>query len=294
MSGFRPHVVVGVSRKQPGVIRQALAEADRLGAALHVVHCHDVQLSTADFHGKGEFVGSVAASAALTDAHDFIKSEAPSQIVNFMEVEGETSKVLLAHARDAQTIILGAGEASWLDWVRGGTMAGRIARDASCPVIMVPERCASVDEHGAIVVTIDGDTSAFGPLSYGFEQAQSRDRLLIILHAVPLGTSDADFESHRANVAEIIAGWNGLFPDVKVLVSSTIGDAVDACVGASSSASLVVIGRPHGRVGSFALARPVAMSVLRRAQCAVAIVPRDYRHDRVSDSTRADRQSTLV
>ncbi len=292
MSRMRPHVVVGVSRKQPGVMRHALVEAKRLDASLHVVHCHDAQLGTADVHGRGE--GSAAASTALAEAHDLIQSVAPSQIVSFMEVEGETSDVLLAHARDAETVILGAGEASWLDWVRGGTMAGRIARDASCPVIMVPERCVSVDERGAVVVTIDGDTSAVGPLSYGFEQAQSRDRTLIVLHAVPVGTSDADFESHRANVAEIIAGWGGLFPDVKVLVSSTIGDAVDTCVGASSLASLVVIGRPHGRVGSFALARPVAMSVMHRAQCAVAIVPRNYRYDRVSDSTLGDRQSTSV
>lgn len=141
-------------------------------------------------------------------------------------------------------------------------------------------------------MTVHGDSSAAGALSYGFEQAQSRDEILIILHALPLGTSERDFESHRANVAEIIAGWGDLFPDVKVLTSSTFGGAADASVSASRSASMVVIGRPRGPVHSFALLRPVALDVIRRARCAVAIVPPDYRSDRVSDSTRGGRQST--
>lgn len=294
MNASRAPVVAAVAGKQSAVIKYALAEAERREVSLRVVHCHDVPLGSADFHGRAEFSGPVNPSIALAHAHEVIMSEAPSQAVTYLEVEGDAREVLLAHAQDAETIVLGAGEASWLDWVRGGTVAGSVARSARCPVIMVPERCDSTDESGAVVVTISGDSSAAGPLSYGFEQAQGRDKALVILQAVPVGTSEADLESHRANVAEVIAGWTDMFPDVDVLVSSMIGDAVDTCVGASGSASLVVIGRPHGSVPSFALARPVAMNVMRRAQCAVAIVPPDYRRGRVSDSIPADRQSTLV
>ena len=91
-----------------------------------------------------------------------------------------------------------------------------------------------------------------------------------------MATTWEDFEDHRANVAEIVAGWQELFPGVRVQRSSTSGDPVETCIAATGGASLVVIGRPRGHTTPFALARPLAVQVLRKALCPVAIVPLDY------------------
>lgn len=287
-------VVIGISHQQPAAVRFALAEARSRGVSLQVVHCHEANLVKSDRSREGELTPTATGSIALSDAHELIKREAPQQAVTYIEVEGRASEVLPGYAKKASTIVLGAGAASWLDWVHGGTVSGSVIRSSSCPVVSVPERGDSRDERGAVVVMVSGDHAADGKLGYGFEQAQWRDTTLIVKHAVPVGASDTEFDSHCVNIAELVSGWRVLFPDVEVMVSSETGDPIDMCVRASNSASLVVVGQPRGRVGSLAFARPLAMSVMRRAQCPVAIVDPDDRHDCSTGSTHPDLQSIFV
>ncbi|MEO6470166.1 MAG: universal stress protein, partial [Aeromicrobium sp.] len=130
--------------------------------------------------------------------------------------------------------------------------------------------------RGGIVVTVDGATDARGPLTFAFEAADRRREELHVLHVVPPATSEADEEEHRLNIAEVLSGWADDFPSVKVFRSLVFGQTDEACIGATSLANLVVVGRPHGISLPFSLVRPVAVSVIKEANCPVAVIPPNY------------------
>jgi nucleotide-binding universal stress UspA family protein len=277
-------VVVGISAKQSTVLRYAVAEAARLKTSLRVVHCFALPTQAAEFYVGGDVLDSyrIAGEAVIADSRELIEDEYPEAEVEYVLANGMPGVVLLAESVTAQAIVLGADDIPWYDRMLGGEVSGHLARKASCPVVVVPEvEQPEVDRVGSrrdgVVVTIDGDTSATSPLRYGFEQADLRGETLHVLHAAPAATMQDDFDNHRANVAEILAGWAELYPGVRVLSSLTSGDPLETCIAATEHASLVVIGRPHSHTVLFALARPMAMQVLRQAHCPVAVVPTDYR-----------------
>jgi nucleotide-binding universal stress UspA family protein len=277
-------VVVGVSGKQATVVRYAIAEAARLKASLRVVHCYSLPIQAAEFYVGGDVLDTMRLSgeSVIEDAQAIVEEEAPEIEVEYVLANGLPGAVLLAESVNAQSIVMGADDIPWFDRMLGGEVSGQLARKASCPVVVVPEvDQRSADQPGArrggVVVTIDGDTSASSPLRYGFAQAESRGETLHVLHAAPAATLQDDFDNHRANVSEILAGWAELYPDVRVLSSLTSGDPLETCIAATEHASLVVIGRPHSHTVLFALARPLAMRVLRQAHCPVAVVASDYR-----------------
>jgi nucleotide-binding universal stress UspA family protein len=275
-----PHpVVVGISSKQATVVSYALAEAARLKTSLRVVHCYALPAQAAEFYVGGDVLDTfrIAGETVIEDARQLIEDEGAQVEVAYVLANGLPGAVLLAESMDAQAIVLGADDIPWYDRMVGGEVSGHLARKAACPVLVVPEVDQLSDQRGGVVVTIDGDTSALSPLRYGFEQADIRGETLHVLHAAPAATLQDDFDNHRANVAEILAGWAELYPDVRVLSSLTSGDPVETCLAATEHASLVVIGRPHSHTVVFALARPLAMQVLRQAHCPVAVVASDYR-----------------
>lgn len=271
-------VVIGVADKQPAAVAYAIAEAGRLRRSLRVVHCWAMPVATPAFYLAPDAVESmrINGESVLDDVRSAVLEVAPSLDVDYVIADGAPTNVLLQEAPGAAVLILGSDDVPWFDRFLGGEVSGFLARRAACPVVVVPERSVPGTGIGGVVVTIDGDTSATGPLRYGFEQADLRHEALHVLHAAPEATLREDFDAHRANVAEVVAGWQGLFPGVVVHQSTTEGAPVDECILATGEASLVVIGRHHGHSIPFARARPIAMTVLRSAQCPVAVVPLEY------------------
>lgn len=271
-------VVVGVADKQPIAMHYAIAEAGRLQRSLRVVHCWALPVVTSEFYIAPDAVEAMRTSGAvvLDDARAIVEEMSPAPTTEYVIADGSPSNVLKQESEVAAALILGSDDVPWFDRFLGGETSGYLARSSACPVVVVPERNVPGRGSGGVVVTIDGDTSATGPLKYAFEQADLRHEHLHVLHAAPEATLRADFEAHRANVAEVVAGWQELFPGVTVHRSTTEGAPADECIRATAEASLVVIGRHHGHTTPFARVRPIAMTVLRNAQCPVAVVPLDY------------------
>ncbi|MET0448457.1 MAG: universal stress protein [Aeromicrobium sp.] len=273
-------VLIGVADKQPAAMKYAIAEAGRLKRSLRVVHCWALPVVASELYIDAAAVDAMQADGetVLDDARSLVAETSPALDAEYLIANGAPANVLGHEAQQAAVLILGSDDVPWFERLLGGEVSGYLARTAPCPVVVVPERNVPGTGTGAggVVVTIDGDTSAAGPLRYGFEQADARHELLHVLHAAPEATLREDFQNHLANVAEVIAGWQELYPDVTVLRSTTEGATVEECIDATSEASLVVIGRHHGHSTPFARARPIAMTVLRKAQCPVAVVPLDY------------------
>lgn len=269
-----PPVLLAVSEKQPTAVHFAVAEANRRRTSLRVVHCYELPAAGAELYLHDDLVTSfrVAGQAVLDETRALI-DRIGAPVTEYVLSYASPHVALVEESRHAAALVLGADDLPWFDRMVGGAVASHVARSAECPVVVVPESAFPYAPTGGVVVTIDGDTSAAGPLRYGFEEADARSETLHVLHAAPAGTTKDDFESHRANVAEVVAGWQQQYPDVQVVVDTTTGDPVESCIAATAGSSLVVVGRPHARSAPFALARPLAMQVIREARCAVAIVP---------------------
>lgn len=287
MSATSKPVVVGVADQQSVVVRYAVAEAQRLGRSLRVVHCWPMPavgvewVMGADSTELTKDDGKVV----LDHARAVVAEMSPELDVEYVVAYGSPASILIDQGREAAELVLGADDLPWFERFLGGELSAHLARAAQCPVVVVPEQIEPGSADGGVVVSIEGHSSASGPLRYGFEQADLRQEPLHVLHAVPAGTIGADLEIQRANVAEIIAGWGEQFPGVEVLRSTTDGARSDACIQATSRASLVVMGRHHGRTTPLTLLRPIASTVLRGAQCPVVVVPLDYGRVAASSAT---------
>ena len=276
MTSSTAPVIAGISHDQPAVVLHALREASRLDTSLRIVHCHLAPAGDVYVGSDSREPTRSAGFEVLASARATIEATGQSAVVEYVLERGDPATCLVEESADAAVVVVGADDVNWVERMLGGEVSGHLALKAACPVVVVPREQDAGRTTGGVVVTLDGDTSSAGPLRYGFEQADYRSEDLHVLHATPEATTQADTAALTTRVTQEVGRWNELTPDVKVLLSLTNGDALEQCVRATSLASLLVIGRPHGHSFSFALTRPVAMLVLREARCPVAIVPAGY------------------
>lgn len=271
-------IVVGLEDKQHAALRYALNEAESQGCGVRVVHAHSPSLDGPTLLGINESdAGEKGAYAILDQARDFIESEAIEVPVEYVVEFGAPTWVLESEASNARSLVLGPQNAAWYERILAGEVGSWLATRAACPVIVVPEYWYPHQvRRGGIVVTIDGATDAHGPLTFAFTAAARLEQELHVLHVVPPATSEADEEVHRLNIAEVLSGWSDKFPTVRVFRSLVFGQVDEACIGSTSLANLVVVGRPRGNGRPFSLLRPVAVSVIKEANCPVAVIPTNY------------------
>ncbi|WP_332642233.1 universal stress protein [Aeromicrobium sp.] len=279
MKSVKPVVVVGIVDKQQSVLRFAARQARLVGAHLQIVNAAGPAVETAAVYPELGILKSLrdVGQHVLDDARKFLNDELDISDAEFTLADGIPTEVLKRVADGARMLVLGADDVPWYDRLIRTKVSGHVAMHARCPVVIVPEVAYPKSMEGDVVVTIDGDTSADGPLRFAFEQADARNGVLHVLHAVPPGTLPSDVADLRANMSEVLAGWRDAFPDVAVMDVFAVGDPKDVVARATSGAELVVVGRPHGRTMPFAISRPLASDVLRKANCPVAVVPADYR-----------------
>jgi nucleotide-binding universal stress UspA family protein len=275
-----PPVVVAVVAKQPNALRLAVDEARSSRAPLRVVHATGLPAQSAEFYigFDASMIDQVrvAGQAVLDDARHLIEELAPTLDVTYVLTEQSPLDALRSEAAGARVVVLGADDVAWVERLLRSKIAGYLVTHAPCPVIVVPELAFPSGPDGEVVVSLDGDSSAAGPLRLAFDEADARDCVLHVLHSTPPGTLASDAEAMRANVSEVLAGWRERYPDVMVLEGFPIDLTTPALVRATESAALVVVGRPHRHSLSLSLSRPVAVKVLAEAQCPVAVVPPDY------------------
>ena len=271
-------IVVGVEDKQLAALRYALTEAQSLGCGVRVVHAYSLSAPGTVLLGDGILDASAETAYAVLDvAREFIESQDIKVPVEYAAEFGAPSQILQDQAKMARALVLGPDNATWYERILAGEVGSWLAVRAECPVIVVPENWPPTQvRRGGIIVTIDGATDAHGPLTFAFSAADRRKEELHVLHVVPPATSEADEEEHRVNIAEVLAGWADKFPGVVVFRSVVFGQTDAACIGSTSLASLVVVGRPRGNSLPFSLVRPVAVSVIKEANCPVAVVPPNY------------------
>lgn len=274
-------VVVGIDDKQPTALRFALREAHRREVEMRVVHSAGVPIELAAEHATAAFIDDLREEGqkVLDHARHFIEQEVTPVRPAYVLTTAPPVAALEAEARDASIVVVGSDNTRWPDRLIGGDVASHVALHAPCPVVVVPERVHPTPLSGGVVIALDGDTPANGPLQFAFEQARANGRVLHVLHAIEPGTKLADAEAIRTNIGEVLAGWSDVYPDVRVLQNFPIDGVEEACRRATEYSELVVVGRPHNRTLPFAFARPLAAEVLKHAHCPVAVVSTETRVD---------------
>ncbi|MCX4404504.1 universal stress protein [Streptomyces sp. NPDC059837] len=153
---------------------------------------------------------------------------------------------------------------------------------AHCPVVLVPDRLATSRHRTGVTLGVDARAPSGASLGFAFQSARLRGVRLHAVHAwaLPAGAAYRPFgvpESERAAcedhevqlLCDALRPWCEKFPGVHVLADVRLFRPAEALLDCSERAELVVVPRDSRTAGWEVAAR----ALLRRATCAVAVVP---------------------
>ncbi|MBC2906425.1 universal stress protein [Streptomyces cupreus] len=214
----------------------------------------------------------------------------------YVALEGAPSAVLPELGSTAQLLVLGSrGRGGFASLILGSNgMAA--ARDAECPVVVVPRPGREVHEGvpsgpgPRVVVGLQVDSPDEAVLDFAFAEAARRGARLQVVAAypspvqiwtaapgqiLPPSADDAAVENETRVLAEgFLAPCRGRYPDVHAEPYVAPGDAAGHLVAASKDAELVVVGRHRRRLLAPArMLGSVTQAVLLHAASPVAVVP---------------------
>lgn len=216
--------------------------------------------------------------------------------VAYLGPEGTPSALLPELGADAQLLVLGSrGRGGFARLLLGSTGIAA-ARDAACPVVVVPRPGREVDdappeEPGPrVIVGLDSDGPDDTTLTFAFEEAARRAARLQVVAAypwplrlwagaagelLPTGIDQQAVESETRTLAEgFLAPYRGRHPGVRAEPYVAPGDAAALLVAHSQGADLVVVGRHRRRLLAPArMMGSVTHAVLLHAASPVAVVP---------------------
>ncbi|GAB3347615.1 universal stress protein [Modestobacter lapidis] len=287
MTASRPGgpVVVGVTDGDDDAVEWAAAEAATRRCPLVLVHVvrSPVVLDTygctpiVDCPPDAYSVGGELLRAALGRA----RSVAPELAITALMFGGVADRVLVEWSNDAALLVLGG---------RGvrrtalGSVAGRVAGRASCPVIVVRRRprTPAPDRGPRVVVGIDAGRCRGAAIEFAFRAAAQRGVPLVAVHAWD-GDRPADLEGVcgapavaeagvRQALDRVLGPWREQFADVPVRVRLERADPAAALVSESEGAALVVVGPPGRGPVLRALLGSVSRTLVRRSRCPLAVV----------------------
>lgn len=267
-------VVVGLAEAQPATLRFAIDEAHRLGLDLEVVHCAGYANYAARTLDRLHFENWLeAAEKVLDDARTSVAREFKPLGTHYRLSDMAPVDELLTSSRDAALIVVGSDNPSWFSRMLGPAVSQTVAREARCPVIVVPELAAPTAPLTGVVVALEGSGPEEHVLRYAFEYADQRSCDMHIVHALPVDAWVDEVNAHEAAIAEALAGWGEKFPDVSVTRKLTSGEPSRVCARATMRAELVVVGQPRKSPVPFAVDNPMTNALLARARGPVAVVP---------------------
>lgn len=216
--------------------------------------------------------------------------------VEYMAFSGAPAAVLPELGATAQLMVLGSrGRGGFASLLLGSTSLAA-ARDAPCPVVVVPPPGREVHEAPpvppgpCVVVGLHVDSPAEATLAYAFAEADHRGVRLRVVAAypwapvplwpapgeVPPPAADEDTveEEIRTLAAGLLAVHRERHPDVRIDLVTPPGAAAGHLVAASKDAELVVVGRHRRRLTAPArMIGSVTQAVLLHAASPVAVIP---------------------
>ncbi len=210
-------------------------------------------------------------------------------------VDGAIGVVLPELGAEAQLLVLGTrGRGGFAGLLLGSTSMA-VARDAACPVVVVPrpgregsgDAASGPGSHVVVGLKVDGPDEA--TLEFAFTEAARRGARLRAVAAYPwpaqpwmmpgelpppIVDQNAIEDEARVLADGFLAPYRERHPEVEVETVAAAGDAAGHLVDASVDAGLVVVGRHRRRLTAPArMMGSVTQAVLLHAASPVAVVP---------------------
>lgn len=277
-----PPVVVGVDGSESALtaVRWAAAEARRRDTRLRIVHVYQVPAG----YPQGFVDVRLLHDALVTQgkawldlAREVAEETARGIVTEVVEVHAPTVPTLTRESADAAVLVLGTRGLGGFAGLVVGSTAVELATRANCPVVVVREP----ERDGPVVVGVDGTPASEAAIAFAFAVASSGGGHLVAVHAWTdrlleiafAGTPEAlDIsrvaEEAREVLGERLAGWQELYPDVRVTREVVRERASRALLRHGEGARLVVVGT-RGRGG---LLGSTSRHLLQHAPCPVAVV----------------------
>ncbi|MFF6880556.1 universal stress protein [Streptomyces sp. NPDC012474] len=224
-----------------------------------------------------------------------LEGRADQPDTEYVGVEGAVGAVLPELGAAAQLLVLGSrGRGGFASLLLGSTSMAT-ARDAECPVVVVPRPGREV--HGEapggpgsrVVVGLKVDGPDEATLEFAFAEAARRGARLQAVAAYPwpaqpwmmpgempppIVDQDVIEDETRVLADGFLAPYRERHPDVPIQLIPAAGDAAGYLVAASRDADLVVVGRHRRRLLSpVRMMGSVTHAVLLHAASPVAVVP---------------------
>jgi nucleotide-binding universal stress UspA family protein len=213
----------------------------------------------------------------------------------YVGLEGAPGAVLPEQGASAQLLVLGSRGRGGFASLLLGSNGIAAARDAECPVVVVPRPGRDVQggtgagpgSRVAVGLKVDGPDEA--TLEFAFTEAARRGARLQVVAAYPwpaqpwmtpgelpppIVDQDVIEDQTRVLAEGFLAPYRERHPDVPVEPVPAAGDAAGHLVAASPGADLVVVGR-HRRhlLAPARMLGSVTHAVLLHAASPVAVVP---------------------
>lgn len=282
-------IVVGVdgSEESDAAVRWAAREAvihDMSVTLIHVVvpvvvswPAGHLQTSFSDW--QRDNANEVIDNAQKTLHADLGEAELP--VVNTEVAYAQVVQALVDASRQAQMVVVGSRGMGRVGRAILGSVSSGVVHHAHCPVAVVHAgEAQAVDLTSPVLLGIDGSPISEAATALAFDEASRRGVELVVLHAwsdVPtfaaVGRQWYEFEAegHRT-VAERLAGWHDLYPDVQVQRRIVCDRPSAGLIEGSKQAQLVVVGS-HGRGGfTGMLLGSVSTAVAEGADAPVIVV----------------------
>ncbi|MER6125857.1 universal stress protein [Streptomyces sp. NPDC001795] len=232
----------------------------------------------------------------LDQVRAHLEDRAGLPAVEYAALDGAPAAVLPELGANAQLMVLGSRGRGGLAGLLLGSNSLAAARDAPCPVVVVPRPGREVHEGPPVtpgprvVVGLHVEGPAEAALAFAFAEADRRRARLHVIAAYPwppvqiwpapgelvppVLDEDTVEDEIRTLAAGLLAVHRERHPDVRVDLSTPPGDAAGHLVAASQDAELVTVGRhrrhllaPARMIGS------VTQAVLLHAASPVAVIP---------------------
>jgi len=232
----------------------------------------------------------------LDEVRARLEGRADRPVMEYLSLAGVPAAVLPELGGSAQLMVLGSRGRGGFTSLLLGSSGVAAARDADCPVIVVPRPGRPVHQGPPVapgprvVVGLHIDSPADATLAFAFAEADRRGARLQVIAAypwppariwttpgelVPPGDDEDAVEGEtRTLAASLLALHRERHPDVQVDLSTPPGDAAGHLVAASKVAELVAVGRHRRRLLAPArMIGSVTQAVLLHAASPVAVIP---------------------
>ncbi|MFD5949201.1 universal stress protein [Streptomyces collinus] len=231
----------------------------------------------------------------LTQVRTHLEGRADQPDTEYVGLEGAAGAVLPELGATAQLLVLGSRGRGGFASLLLGSNSMAAARDAECPVVVVPRPGREV--HGEapggpgprVVVGLKVDGPDEATLEFAFAEATRRGARLQAVAAYPwpaqpwmmpgempppIVDQDVIEDETRILADGFLAPYRERHPDVPIQLIPAAGDAAGYLVAASRDADLVVVGRHRRRLLSpVRMMGSVTHAVLLHAASPVAVVP---------------------